>query len=236
MIPQNALHLDGGSFVKMKKLFSNDVFFAVTAYISWICLLLSAVLLLFSYIFTTSIDSLQSVISNLLFATSTICLYVSYRSHSKNVMKGMMGALLGFVVMDALEQLLFLDPSQIFQSGVQLIYLVLAIALFAVHFLINMKHTPSTGKTAVFRIITVLMVIIQILWAVELVMQNSKALGTVIAILMEAGYICMILLINCVETRLDIYRQDRSEAGWTEEMGYPEGYVHEYEKEHNNTL
>jgi len=214
----------------VKKLFSNDRFFAITAYASWICLLVSAVILLACYIMTKKIDNLQSVISNLLFATSTICLYVSYKRHSKNVMKGMMGALLGFVVMDALEQLLFIDLSNAFQSVVQVIYLALTIALFTVHFLINSKHTPSEGKTKLFRLITVMIVIIQIIWAFQLIKLYSILLGAVIVVVLVAGYICMVLVINCVETRLDIYRQDRSEAGWTEEKGYPEGYVHEYQK------
>jgi len=216
----------------MKKVFSNDGVFAATAYISWICLLISAVILIACYIMTKKIDNLQSVISNLLFATSTICLYVSYKRHSKNVMKGMMGALLGFLVMDALEQLLFVDLSNTFQIIIQIVYLVLTIALFSIHFLINSKHTPSEGKTKLFRLITVMIVIIQIIWAVQLIKLYSILLGAVIVIVLVAGYISMVLVINCVETRLDIYRQDRSEAGWTEEKGYPEGYVHEYEKNH----
>jgi len=44
------------------------------------------------------------------------------------------------------------------------------------------------------------------------------------------SYSCMVAAIVCVESRLDAYRLDREAAGWTEEKGYPEGYVHEYEK------
>jgi len=39
--------------------------------------------------------------------------------------------------------------------------------------------------------------------------------------------------IVCVESRLDAYRLDREEAGWTEEKGYPEGYVHEHQKKNS---
>jgi len=44
------------------------------------------------------------------------------------------------------------------------------------------------------------------------------------------GFACMTATIVCVESHLDAYRIDREAAGWTEEAGYPEGYVHEYQK------
>jgi len=47
------------------------------------------------------------------------------------------------------------------------------------------------------------------------------------------GFIGTALVVVCVESRLDAYRLDREAAGWTEEKGYPEGYVHEYEKKDN---
>ena len=39
------------------------------------------------------------------------------------------------------------------------------------------------------------------------------------------GFIGMTSVVVCVESRLDAYRMDREAAGWTEERGYPEGYV-----------
>jgi len=58
----------------------------------------------------------------------------------------------------------------------------------------------------------------------------GNTLDAVSSISLALGFIGLFATIVCVESRLDAYRLDREAAGWTEEAGYPEGYVHEYEK------
>ena len=59
---------------------------------------------------------------------------------------------------------------------------------------------------------------------------NPSAVDYISTIADGIIFILTFVLICCVESRLDAYRIDRENAGWTEDNGYPEGSVHEYQK------
>jgi len=157
-----------------------------------------------------------------------IALYISYRKHSKNVMKGMMGALLMGQLISAI---LFLsDPQTALELILVYAYLVLSLLLFINHFTINANRQASPNMVLFNQIILILIAIVSIVGNV-LWIENYSSLLISIALIVEIpGIIGMNASIVCVESRLDAYRQDREAAGWTEEAGYPKGYVHEYQK------
>ena len=52
----------------------------------------------------------------------------------------------------------------------------------------------------------------------------ETAMEKVALILHGVGFAAIMASIVCVESRLDTYREDRENAGWTEEKGYPKDY------------
>jgi len=79
--------------------------------------------------------------------------------------------------------------------------------------------------------ISMLLILIPgVLWGIIGIVYDPGFVGIITQIIDVVGFTGMIAAIVCVESRLDAYRLDREAAGWTEEAGYPEGYVHEYEK------
>ena len=102
--------------------------------------------------------------------------------------------------------------------------------LFVNHFLINESHTAKPINICVNQIIAILLVVNTAAWSIYLLPHSVNAVNAVsevIDIFGNAGFYCAIV---CVESRLDAYRLDREAAGWTEEKGYPEGYVHQKDR------
>jgi len=69
-----------------------------------------------------------------------------------------------------------------------------------------------------------------IVWGVYWIPQYDNVMEIVWEIITIVSTVIIAAVIVCVESRLDAYRLDREAAGWTEEQGYPEGYVHQNEK------
>jgi len=72
-------------------------------------------------------------------------------------------------------------------------------------------------------------VVLDFTWMIA-IPESISIIGNILDVI---GFVGMTSVVVCVESRLDAYRLDREAAGWTEEKGYPEGYVHEYEKKGN---
>jgi len=154
-------------------------------------------------------------------------LYNSYQSHDKNVMKGMMGVLLAN---------LFYGSAMWIGTGtaVDNIFGLINAAVLAVlgvnHFIINSDRSSRPENIKVNQTLVVIIFITNFIWNALVCIQDFSVVRLVVAIAGICSMFGIAATIVCVESRLDAYRLDREAAGWTEKDGYPEGYVHEFEK------
>jgi len=207
----------------MKKLFTNDGFFLAMV----LCAVVGGVIsCLISIICWDTSD--QALILTIIKLLCVMALYISYKKHSKNVMKGLMGALLMAQLTVAINYLssCYIPADRICYP----ILLILSALLFINHFIINSDHKASPAMVRINQLIILAIVLdcvaICITWSIAYPIPLAifvDVLGMIAAI---GSYSAVV----CIESRLDAYRLDREAAGWTEEAGYPEGYVHEYQK------
>jgi len=207
----------------MKKLFTNDIFFLAMV----ICAAVGESIQAFMCIFWDDY-AIQSQLTLLFRIVCVIVLYVSYKRHSKNVMKGMMGALLAAQLITAIQYLseLLIPADYICYS----LFAALSALLFVTHFIINSDRQASPRMIRFNQLLVVLLFLNNTAIGIAWLVVDSAPLYFVINIGDLIGFLGMVASIVCVESRLDAYKLDREAAGWTEEAGYPEGYVHEYEK------
>jgi len=209
----------------MKKLFTNDRFFLAMV----LCAVLGEGLYsVFSLLYDFS-RMISAVIPMIIRILCVVFLFDSYRKHSKNVMKGLMGALLMAQVLNAIT-LFGLGDTFSLMTASTVVFLLLNLALFVNHFIINSDHHSSGGNVTLNQVIMILLAILNTARVVYLMTVVPGTLVGISFVVDIIGYIGMSAVIVCVESRLDAYRLQREAAGWTEEKGYPEGYVHEYEK------
>jgi len=160
-----------------------------------------------------------------------IFLYVSYRKHSKNTMKGLMGALLGAQMITAIQYLS--DITTLVECICVPAFAICSGLLFVNHFIINSDHHANPKMIFMNQILVGLLFLADAVWLISWGVSLHSAVMWVTVVLDVIGSLGMTAIIVCVESRLDAYRLNREAAGWTEKMGYPEGYVHEYQKTDN---
>ncbi len=211
----------------MKKLFTNDKFFLAMVILTVLGKAVNAL-----YFLCPMSTSIPYAVNFAFFAACEITLYSSYTRHSKNVMKGMMGAMLTAQVLCATTLL-----SEAIDASINLVIpvviFVVSVLLFTNHFVINSDRKASAKRVKFNQILLVLLAIGLIAYDIySIAMKGSAISGALVALILldVVGSIGMTASVVCVESRLDAYRLDRENAGWTEEKGYPENYVHEYEK------
>jgi len=208
----------------MKKIFTNDKFFLTMVVLGFVGALLSAVY----YAVPTFVDfDLKATFFLLFEAVCLISLYISYKKHSKNVMKGMIGALLSAMLFDST---CWLDTDFGLDTVFSCVLIVLNIALFSNHFIINKEHHSKPFNIRINQFLVLLIGAVYIIWDVMWIINypnGADIFGAVVECVYSIG---VAVTIVCVESRLDAYRLDREKAGWTEEKGYPEGYIHESQK------
>ncbi len=212
----------------MKKIFTNDKFF--------LAMVLCAVIGNAAFIVLSKVLYNASIISKLqliLYVLCAIGLYISYTRHSKNVMKGMMGALLMAQLSTAtglLSKISFPIEKITISLCAVFSYAVFSLILLVNHYIINSDHHSNSAMVRVNQIILILLVINQVIWSAYFVISEFSVLVLINGLCNVLGYVGLSSIVVCVESRLDAYRLDREAAGWTEEKGYPENYVHQYEK------
>jgi len=119
----------------MKKLFTSDKFFLATvwmAVLGAIAFSICCLMIWRQYSYMAAI-----VIVN---AVSTIAFYVSYRKHSKNVMKGLAGFLLMGLLALTISATFPLDPTDLLYIALSLLNLLVVLVLCINHFVINSDH------------------------------------------------------------------------------------------------
>ncbi len=210
----------------MKKLFTNDKFFLAMVLCAVVCELAYALCNI-----TLGDYAVQSQLVLLFRILCVLVLYSSYKKHSKNVMKGMMGSLLAAQLITAV--LLLPEIYVPIDKVCGPLFALLSALLFISHYLINSEHHSSPAWVRFNQILVLLLFLNNAVWAVVWLILDPVPIHIVLGIADIIGFLGMVAVVVCIESRLDAYRLDREAAGWTEEKGYPEGYVHEYEKKDN---
>ncbi len=201
----------------MRKLFENDLFFLLMTILAVVGETLYSIIGLA----VTPRAPLPYI--GLLFRVGcVIVLYDSYRKHSKNVMKGMMGALLMGQLLTAIS--LLSDRVLPIEVVTTPIFVILSAFLFINHFIINADHNPSMAMVNLNRVLVLVLLVNNFLRAGAYCLQCESLVEGVSVLLDGLGFLGLSSVVVCVESRLDAYRIDRQTAGWTEEKGYPEGY------------
>jgi len=208
----------------MKKIFTNDKFFFAMV----LCAVIGEGIFAMISIFAWN-DTNPSRIILLMRLICVVVLYISYKRHSKNVMKGMMGALL---MAQLITSILLVSYSQPFEAFINSILgVVINASMFVNHFIINSDRKASPSMIKINQILWAMLFVINTAGDIMWTAASPEVPYIIIAFIIDIiGFAGMSAVVVCIESRLDAYRLDREAAGWTEEKGYPEGYVHEYEK------
>jgi len=209
----------------MKKLFTNDKFFFATVLMSVVGTIAFSI-----YCLSTFPQYSYLAVIMAFNAASTIALYVSYKKYSKNVMKGLVGFLLMGLLALTITSVFPLEWEQMFYTIVSLINLLVVVLLCVNHFVINSDHHSKNANVRLNQVLLFVMFVLFVVMAATWILGATGALAILYMIGIPIGSFGVTASVVCVESRLDAYRIDREKAGWTEEKGYPEGYVHEYEK------
>ncbi len=195
---------------KLKSFFLNDdLFLWLTVANMFICALYA----LFCFIPGFACSDFVLGIMILIIAVCVMALYASYRGHNKNVMKGLMGALLMAMLMMSVQRLKT-DP--LFGT----VQTLLVAALMAEHFSINGRHQQSPKGVHANQVLAILIVVNAVVWNIV----RPTTINAVFSILEIVVACSTVGSVVCIESKLDSFRAERENAGWTEEKGYPEEY------------
>ena len=209
----------------LKKIFTNDKAFRI---FTWFCVIANVGLA--ALIFFHAMEEYTSISYSLQCCIEAVCaffLYQSYMHHDKNVMKGLLGS---FVTINLFISVTYLDLTlDTVDLVISITVIILSAILAANHFLINWNHYASPKKVKRNQAIAIILILINgISWIILPTMTYQYAVNMILDVFTYTGKMLMIIYI---ESKLDEFRLDREAAGWTEESGYPESYVHQKDRQ-----
>jgi len=183
------------------------------------------------------------LIIDVVFVFCIIFLYRAFIHHNKNVQKGLLGAVLMWYLFDNINYylngiLLNKDTFPAYNNVPGLIYVIfnliialLFLCLFINHFIINSDHHSRPINIFINQLLVIVISILSISTIpASCILLSGRTWILIEEITWATGLPALVFLVASYETRLDAYKTNREVAGWTEEKGYPDGYVHEYEK------
>ncbi len=195
----------------MKKLFTNDKFFLAMT----LCAVLGEAI--YAIISLCIMPEFLMANIQLLFRVAlVIVLYRSYHRHNKNVMKGMMGCLLTAQVLTGFS---FMTLPKLFTGdrAVYFLYLLLSLAMFVIHFIINSDHHSSPTAVRINEVCAILLVLVNTIGTIGVIVHDNSALTVLSYIVDTIGFAGMASVVVCVESRLDAYRTLREANGYKPE-------------------
>jgi len=182
-------------------------------------------------------------IIDVVFLLCVIFLFIAFKHHNKNVQKGLLGAVLMWYLYDNINYYLngiLLDNETFIAydnaAGITYVVLNLIIAvlftgLFANHFIINSDRHSRPVNVFINQLLVISISVISLASIPSsFILLANRFWGLLEEVTWAAGLPALVILIASYESRLDAYKLDREDAGWTEEKGYPEDYIHEYQK------
>lgn len=153
-------------------------------------------------------------------------LFISFRKHNKNVQKGLFGAVLMYYLYDEITLLfgniIFSEAGRVQYSTKEgtlyivcnIITLVLYIALFINHFLINSDHHSKSVSVLFNLIIAIIFIAVSVLGIVfQLTVFKEAIYFALESISWHLGIILFVIMIVCYESLIDKYKVRREEFG-----------------------
>jgi len=186
-----------------------------------LALLASAIEISLCFGFEFQSRDLGFVLLYLMNAVFLLLLVASYRKHEKNVMKCTVGIVLALMCVLYLMLITYCGFTTRF-----LIQFAAALCVLIAHLVINQDHTSSPRAVFVNQLFAVFFLIL----CVVSIFFTAGTENASVAVFCELTAFFSIAVVICIETKLDSFRTNREAAGWTEKTGYPEEYVHEFEK------
>jgi len=214
----------------MKKLFLSDKFFAVVTIIGFIGAIIYSLGCFLYWTDVLSSTYISAAIFMFLNGSFVLTLFLSYKSHCKNLMKAVIGALLmsAFATVCALT----FPIVNTFTLDIVCCFVLFALTLILLinHFIINSDHHSRSSNIILNQLCALLITVDSVVWAIGWIPKLDSEISVLFQIITSITVVSIVSAIVCVESRLDYFRKKREDAGWSEENGYPKDYVHEYEK------
>ena len=171
-------------------------------------------------------DALYSV-ERIIMAVFLVVLAISYIKHDKNVMKGMIGAVLATTFFSDLPYVfdMFESREYYFETigGIWTVYEIMEILIiaayvliFVTHFLINSEHKSNPGKILFNQIVLMLVPLFYIIQVIVSIIIGRNAMFLAGKICNFLANVCILNMVVCIESKLDAYRIAREANGWTE--------------------
>ncbi len=203
----------------MKKMFTNDLFFLIVVLltvlsvgVACICSILNGSGFLF--------DCWTGVIA----AAGVLSLYISYKTHNKNVMKGLIGFVLAVILM--LDVYYFGFDLSLYESAdvlaIDFVFFALDLILIVNHFILASDHGSRPVNILVNQIVLFLQAATSAGYYILTITENaleygsaaggSDALIPVINIAFALSCTMTFAAVVCVESRLDVYKARREKA------------------------
>jgi len=153
-------------------------------------------------------------------------LFRSYKTHNKNVMKGLMGAVLMWLVTEEVSYMInvFLSGPVAFKNTVDNLYglfvvvkvvcVIVTLGIFALHFVINSDHKSNPLFIELNQTLQLFLICLYVADIIISAMAMGSLNAELIAFLVfKAALMNMVI---CIESKLDAYRIIREAKGWTE--------------------
>jgi len=187
----------------LSKVFANDKFYFFMTLIS----VIGGTYFAFSQIFVWHGYDILSAYTLLIRVLCVIVLYISYKRHSKNVMKGMMSALLMAQMLGALSWTRDLSSESSVTDIIFItVFVASAILLFINHFIINESHHSRPVHIFFNQIFCILMSVDNFIWDLIWLPYITDTVEISATIVDMISFPCLIATVICVESRLDAYR------------------------------
>jgi len=208
-----------------KKLFTSDIFFLVSVALTVISVVpftICSLMVWPQYSYMPAILVVNAI--------SVVALYISYKRYNKNVMKSLIGFLLMGVLAITITATFPIEPGDIVYTILSLINLLVVVSLCINHFVINSNRYAKSLNIYLNQILLFAQFAIYLIMAYRWIGDVSGFILVLYMLGIPFAEFGVTASIVCVESRLDAYKYDREVAGWTEEAGYPKGYVHQKDR------
>ncbi len=178
--------------------------------------MLTIVTLIFGVFCTFFNEIYFDTLIRLFLAAGFIVLYQSYLNHDKNVMKGMIGTVMGIIVTYDAYRLFAPEtekwmPLTVLHTAV----LVLDVAFTVVHYRINSDHHSSPRHVFFNQLLLVLLALASVVTELLSFRLESSLVWYVTCVVLALSYVFAFGAIACIESKLDAYRIRREQNGWT---------------------
>ena len=205
---------------RFEDFFLNDKVLKAMPWIFTVTTVIYVVMAFFSY----GLESLLTTgIIDILTAVMLFALVGSYAKHEKNVMKGLMGALMAFLLVRYIDIVIsswrmtaeYIGFGLIFRSVIYSLILICFAVVFCNHFLLAREHGGSTVKIRLNQGAVIILIgldLALIVFNIVFSAQNVVDLtDSVITFMMLIGQIAVFNAIVCIESRLNIFKTLRTE-------------------------